>query len=179
MKTAIILGSSRSQGNTSALAQVIRQELSSDYFDLNDFNIAPFCYDNNYQDDFAELINTLLGYQRLIFASPIYWYSASGPMKIFLDRLTDLLSFDKDKGRLLRGKSAALIATGADTNPPDCFEQAFAMSFRYLGITYEGMSYCYCNDEFDLRQHNNAITDFVEKLKLSTFSTTFDSTLDT
>lgn len=48
MNTAIILGSSRSQGNTSSLAGVIKESLDADYFDLNDFVISPYCYDNSF-----------------------------------------------------------------------------------------------------------------------------------
>ena len=164
MNTAIILGSSRSQGNTSALAGVIKESLGADYFDLNDFVIAPYCYDNSYQDDFAELIDKLLSYNRLIFASPMYWYSASGQMKIFLDRLSDLLGFEKDKGRLLRGKSVALLATGVDETPPSCFEQMFAMSFKYLGMKYQGMNYCSCKNEFRFSDHQASIETFISKI---------------
>ncbi len=165
MKTAIILGSSRSQGNTSALANVLKQQLDCAYYDLNDFQIAPYCYHNSYQDDFAKLMDELLDFQRIIFATPMYWYSASGQMKIFLDRLSDLLSFDKDKGRQLRGKSAVLIATGGDASPPSCFEQMFAMSFKYLGMQYQGMNYCSCSSEFNLAEHRSAIDDFIVRIR--------------
>lgn len=166
MKTAIVLGSSRSNGNTSALSLSLVNELNADYFDLNQFVIQPFAYDNNYQDDFAGLISRLLDYDRLIFASPMYWYSASGQMKIFFDRLSDLLSFRQEQGRRLRGKEVALIATGNDLVPADCFEQMFALSFNHLGMDYLGMLYCCCQHGFVLEQHQLAITEFIVDKRL-------------
>ncbi|TKB44887.1 flavodoxin family protein [Thalassotalea mangrovi] len=164
MKTAIILGSSRSHGNTSQLAHYAKQVINADYFDLRNYEISPFDYNNQYQDDFNQLISTLLQYEQLIFATPMYWYSASAQMKLFLDRLSDLLSFDKDKGRLLRGKQAALLATGSDIKPPECFEQVFKLSFNYLGINYKGMSYCSCPGDIDLDSHRDNINALMNKL---------------
>ncbi len=43
-------------------------------------------------------------YDVLIFATPVYWYSMSGIMKVFFDRITDLLTIKKDIGRKLKGK---------------------------------------------------------------------------
>ena len=43
-------------------------------------------------------------YDTWIFVTPVYWYSMSGQMKIFLDRITDLLKWHKDEGRKIRGK---------------------------------------------------------------------------
>lgn len=161
MKTAIILGSSRSHGNTAALAKFVCAEVKAEYFDLANYHIAPFSYDNDYQDDFSRLVDQLWQFDRLILATPMYWYSASAQMKVFLDRLSDLLSFDKDKGRALRGKSAALLATGVNPIPADCFEQMFALTFHYLGMGYQGMKYCVCPSSFELSDHKQAIQAFI------------------
>jgi multimeric flavodoxin WrbA len=142
MKTAILLGSSRSQGNTAQFAKAVGNKLDADYYDLNDYQIGVYDYNNaNASDDFQPLMDTLLRYERLVLASPVYWYSASAQMKVFLDRLTDLLEFNKDKGRLLRLKKAVLLATGHNQSAPACFEQMFASTFHYLGMDYQGMLY--------------------------------------
>ncbi len=161
MKTAIILASSRSSGNTGALANVMKSELNAQLFDLADYQIAPFCYDNSNKDDFLPLVDKLLVFDRLIFATPMYWYSASAQMKMFIDRISDLLSFQKDKGRALRGKSVGLLATGHDDFPADCFEQMFELTFQYLGLNYLGMNYCSCKAGFELSEHQTKIDNFV------------------
>ncbi len=165
MKTAILLGSSRSAGNTSQLARYVSEELPAAYFDLADYEIAPFSYANQYQDDFKGLITQLLQYEQLILASPVYWYSVSAQMKLFLDRITDLLNYYPVQGRLLRGKSIGVLATGLKDAPPDCFEQMFKLTFEYLGMKYKGMGYCSAPDSLNLREHKVTIETFINKVR--------------
>ncbi|NMH58666.1 flavodoxin family protein [Alteromonas ponticola] len=162
MKTAIILGSSRSNGNTHAFGRQVAILLNADFYDLAHYQISPFDYDNRYQDDFAALIEQLLRYDQLIFASPVYWYAASAQMKVFLDRLTDLLNFHKDDGRQLRGKRTGLLATGVEPCAPDCFEQMFKLTFEYLGMDYQGMGYCCTPDNFAISEHGATVKVFAE-----------------
>ncbi|MCW8092025.1 flavodoxin family protein [Alteromonas sp. ASW11-130] len=164
MKTAIILGSSRSNGNTNAFARQVEKRIGADFFDLADYQIAPFDYHNSYEDDFAGLIAQLLRYKQLIFASPVYWYAASAQMKVFLDRLTDLLNFHKDEGRQLRGKRVGLLATGIKPIAPNCFEQMFKLTFEYLGMEYKGMGYCCTRDTFELTTHGATVNGFVDSI---------------
>ncbi|ABE54728.1 NADPH-dependent FMN reductase [Shewanella denitrificans OS217] len=92
MSIAIVLGTSRSDGNTSALANEFAQATGANVFPLSDFSILPFDYEfKNTSDDFLLLINQVIKHDIIIFASPIYWYSPSAQMKVFMDRLSDLL----------------------------------------------------------------------------------------
>ena len=49
-------------------------------------------------------------YDTIIFATPVYWYSMSGILKVFIDRITDLLTIEKELGRKLRGKKMAVVS---------------------------------------------------------------------
>ncbi|QOL24572.1 flavodoxin family protein [Thalassotalea sp. LPB0316] len=164
IKTAIILGSARSDGNTAKLVERVASTLSADVFDLNTYRVLPFDYCGSADDDFRVLSSQLLDYHRLIFATPMYWYSASAQMKAFLDRLTDFLREEKDKGRQLRGKHGLLLATGASQAPAPCFEQMFTLTFKYLGMTDEGMLYCDCSNGFDNTTHNVIIDRYLAQL---------------
>lgn len=63
---------------------------------------------NSRNDDYLNLMKQILDkYETLILATPVYWYSMSGIMKVFFDRLTDLLTIEKELGRKLRGKKIA------------------------------------------------------------------------
>jgi hypothetical protein len=62
-------------------------------------------------------------------------------MKVFFDRLTDLITIKKETGKHLRGKSASMIAVGADPTIPDGFEVPFKHTSAYLGIQYKGCTY--------------------------------------
>ena len=79
--------------------------------DLNDFDISYYDYDHkNRQDDFLPLMKKLIErYKTLVFATPVYWYTMSAVMKTFFDRISDLLTIEKDLGRQLRGKNMVLI----------------------------------------------------------------------
>ena len=165
MKTAILLSTSREKGNTSALVSAVSEQNEVEVINLKDYNISPFDYEHkNIGDDFVPLIEELLKYEHIAFASPVYWYSMSAPMKVFFDRLSDLLHVKKEKGRKLRGKSCSIISTGASPEPERSFEETFINSFEYLGMQYRGMLYCYCEDKFFLEEHKPNIDMFMKQI---------------
>ncbi|MFZ6654964.1 flavodoxin family protein [Undibacterium sp. TJN19] len=165
LSTIILLGTSRSTGNTCQLAHAISEKIQARVIDLNDYEIASYDYEfKNQGDDFLALITEVMRYDRIILASPMYWYAPSAQMKIFMDRLSDLLKIQKDLGRQLRKKKAALLGTGCDAVPPACYEQVFKLTFDYLGMDYQGMLYASCEDDFVPAQHATAIQTFSEHL---------------
>ncbi|GAA5133841.1 flavodoxin family protein [Thalassotalea piscium] len=154
MKQVIILGTSRSNGNTHKLVKLYQEYSPADIINLSDYSISPYDYEHkNIDDDFANLIKNALNYDHIIFASPIYWYSMSAQMKIFFDRLSDLLTINKELGRRLRGKTCAILATGLEIKAPKCFEQPFILTANYLGMHYQQMFYCSCNEQFIVQKH--------------------------
>jgi len=165
MKTAIVVGSARNRGNTEQLSLEVASQMPATLFNLSDYKISPFDYEfNHIDDDFLMLMKELLSFDRIILASPVYWYSASGTMKTFLDRLSDLLKVNKDLGRKLRAKPAALLATGCDQVSAPCFEEAFKLSYAYLGMTYQGMLYCCVEDDIDISNYQHQIEQFIGAL---------------
>ena len=137
----IILGSARSHGNTRLLADAVLEYLpGARLFDLNDYRIGPYVYDGAHDtDDFLPLAREMARSEAIIFASPVYWYSMSGPMKIFFDRLTDLTDVAKPVGKSLGGKTAYLLATSGKHEAPDCFEAPFALTAGYFRMGWGGM----------------------------------------
>ena len=111
-KTIIIQGSSRSEGDTNKVVSFLAQSNNFDIVDLHKKNIGHYDYNyDNANDNFIDLITEIITkYETTVFATPIYWYSMSGTLKIFFDRLSDLLRVHKDLGRQLRGKNMAMIS---------------------------------------------------------------------
>ena len=138
MKKVIILGSSRKNGETKKVVAELMRISDWDLIDLMDYNISHFDYEHlNRNDDFIGLIKRITeNYDVLIFATPVYWYSMSGIMKVFFDRLTDLLSIEKDTGRKLRNKYMAVISCSNGDNLQDNFWLPFKKSAEYLGMNY-------------------------------------------
>lgn len=160
-KTAILLGTSNKNGNTSALVDFVATSINASVFKLKDYVISPFDYDHkNIDDDFIPLVKKLLEFDHIIFASPVYWYTMSAQMKIFFDRLSDLLHIKKELGRKLRGLSASVISTGSSQKPERSFEEVFINSFNYLSMDYKGMLYCYCEQKFVLSEHETDINHY-------------------
>lgn len=62
----------------------------------------------------------------------------SGHMKVFFDRLSDLLLIHKDLGRQLRAKQMAVVSCGSDDDLKEGFYMPFKESAAYLGMTYRG-----------------------------------------
>ena len=78
----------------------------------------------------------LSDYDTFILATPVYWYSMSGRMKVFLDRWTDLLTIEKDLGCQLRAKKMAVITSSVGNNLGEQFWLPFVHTANYLGMEY-------------------------------------------
>lgn len=164
MKGLIVLGSSRSDGETSAIAGLVSLKTRFDVIDLLEFDINRFDYNNKFaDDDFIPLIDRLTKTEVIVFATPIYWYSMSGIMKDFIDRLSDLLKFEKDRGRLLRGKKMALISSSSSEDFPDYFLGPFEDTAAYLGMEFLGHLHSW-EVEGDIGVEDTEIDAFVANL---------------
>ena len=139
-KKVIIVGSSRSDGNTSKIANKISKQINADIIDLKDYSISYYDYESkNIEDDFLTLIKSVLEkYDTLIFATPVYWYTMSGIMKVFFDRFSDLIRIEKEIGRKFRGKNMFVISNSDDDTLDYDFHLPFRLSANYLGMKYLG-----------------------------------------
>ncbi len=140
MKRLVIQASSRSDGHTAKMVSHLRDQMPLDLVDLSQLKIGYFDYEfRNQQDDFPQLIKRIAKeYDLIIFATPIYWYSMSAQLKTFLDRISDCLKIDKETGRLLRGKSMALLVCGSDSSEVEGYTIPFEETAKYLGMRYLG-----------------------------------------
>lgn len=142
-RTIIIFGSSDSYGKTRQLVDELRKGTDWDFVDLNTKTIGYFDYEfKNQTDDFIPLMRNIVdNYDLIIFATPVYWYTMSGIMKVFFDRISDLLKVQKSIGRKLRAMEMAVVCSGADTTLVDGFYMPFRESAKYLGMNYIGDYY--------------------------------------
>ena len=63
-----------------------------------------------------------------------------------MDRLTDVVTFDREVGRSLRGRRLGLICSGTDAAPPQGFAEPFALTAKYLGMAFRGVHYAQFRD---------------------------------
>jgi len=166
-KTVIIQGSSRSGGDTNKIVNYMASKNTIDVIDLHNKNIGHYDYEyKNKDDDFIELItNIIKTYDTIIFATPIYWYSMSGVLKVFFDRISDILRIHKDTGRQLRGKNMAMISTSNHDNLIDGFNMPFVESAKYLGMNYLGDIHTYIKNDTLNEKIKLRIDDFIKHIK--------------
>jgi multimeric flavodoxin WrbA len=136
----IIIGSSRKNGNTTQIVSEISNQTNIEVVNLSDYSFSYYDYESkNREDDFFQLAKGIIEkYDTLIFATPVYWYSMSGIMKVFFDRFSDLIRIEKETGRLLRGKNMAVISNSHDSELDYDFYIPFKKSAEYLGMNYLG-----------------------------------------
>jgi multimeric flavodoxin WrbA len=147
-KILVLNGSSRENGNTEQLTDLILEGVSCTCINIRDFLIQPIV-DKRHDpegfttvaDDYDQIIELVRQHDVLIFATPIYWYGMSGHMKQFIDRWSQSLrdtrfSFKEE----MKKKKAFVIICGGD-NPyikglP--LIQQFQYIFQFMGIEYMG-----------------------------------------
>lgn len=142
MSIAVLLASSRSDGNTRKLVDLALGARSFAFEDLRTLRIGHYAYDeSNDSDDFMPLVRRLEGHDTWVIATPLYWYTMSAHAKAFIDRLADLLTRHKDEGRRLRGKRLAVMCSGTDQAAPGAFAEPFVLTASYLGMEFRGVHY--------------------------------------
>ena len=159
MHVCILMGSPRLCGNTAELCKPFIDEfrlhnVEVEYITLHDKNIAPClgCYccqnvENEYgcsqTDDMQSIVDCILKADILIFATPIYTWQATPPMKAVMDRMYGLNKFyGTAKRNVLNGNQAyALIATcGYDLDfGAGLLDEAIRRWCRHSGLPYLGM----------------------------------------
>ncbi len=141
-----ILGTADGGANTrSVLNDFLSRFDNHETVNLNEVLVAPFVYDRSKHssaDVFFGLVEKMIAADRIVLATPVYWYAMSGPMKDFIDRFSDLLSGPlKAKAEMLYGKKIQILATGYDQALPMGFEVPFAGTAIYFGLDYMGATY--------------------------------------
>ncbi|UQD51264.1 flavodoxin family protein [Bacillus methanolicus] len=122
MKIIVLNGSTRDNGNTEFLARLAVEGKEAKIVNLKDMQILPISDKRHdpqgfqpLHDDYETLIKTVLEYDAILFATPIYWYGMSGIMKNFIDRWSQSLR-DKELNfkEKMKNKKAYVVACGGD-----------------------------------------------------------------
>ena len=163
-KVIIIVGSSRNDGDTKKLVEELTNISGFDDIDLNDYNFSYYDYHHhNADDDYIDLMRNLIAnYETFLFATPVYWYAMSGIMKVFFDRITDLLDNEKELGRQLRTKKMAVITCSIGNNLGEHFWLPFIETANYLGMKYIGNLHT-ISDQIDKQELKKFIDNLLEK----------------
>lgn len=160
MNICILMGSMRKDGNTKTLLRPFIEELKDkkvtvQYIWLYDKYIEPcrscFACQNiegktgcSINDEMNDIYGPILESDCIVFATPIYSWFCTAPMKAVIDRLFCMNKFygnTKTQYGLWQGKYCAVISTcGYDIeNGADLFEEAIKRLAKHSYLNYIGM----------------------------------------
>nr|WP_106781728.1 flavodoxin family protein [Lysinibacillus timonensis] len=149
MKIVAFIGSSRPNGNTELLTDVLMEDIEYKKVYLRDLTIQPIMDMRHtaegfqiVNDDYDKIIEVILESNILIFSTPIYWYSTSGLMKNMIDRISQAIRDDRypNLKEHLKSVETFVVAVGGD-NPrikglP--LIQQFKYTFDFLNMPFTG-----------------------------------------
>ncbi len=146
-----VMGSPRKNGNTQTIVSSFLDGVRSsgaqtDLAVLADLHIKECdgchtCWQGNpcsKKDDMLSLYHRIIAADIIVFGTPVYWFSPTALMKLFIDRL---VYFNSPKNRaLVRGKSVVLIIPFEDTTIETArpTEEIFEKSLDYLEMKLIG-----------------------------------------
>ncbi|MBD1371513.1 NAD(P)H-dependent oxidoreductase [Hazenella sp. IB182357] len=148
MKIVTLLGSSRDEGNSEALAQHVCAGLDVEWIKLRDLHIKPVVDQRHDEsgftpviDDYDRTIQTVMEADLIIFATPLYWYGMSGILKNFIDRWSQSLRDSRYDFRAnMLNKPCYVLITGGDavhlTGLP--LVQQFNYIFDFMSMDMKG-----------------------------------------
>jgi len=159
MKFCVIIGSPRLNGNTAELlkpfvTELVENECEVDYITLADKNIQPCSgcracqnvadeYGCVIKDDVLMIMESIINSDCVVFATPIYTWFCTAPMKALLDRHYGLNKYygKAARGSLWEGKKVAIIAThGYDAKyATEPFEVGVIRLCEHSKLQYVGM----------------------------------------
>lgn len=154
----VIYASSRQKGMTFQAVTEAMNGINYDFIDLADYQISFYDYEHkNKDDDFLPLMERIVAYDNIILASPVYWYAPSAQMKIFIDRLSDLLFLRADLGQKLAGKNMYVLASYGTDFPKGytAFEIPLSMTAQYMNMHFGGCFYYWNNEAASKRQETS------------------------
>lgn len=144
MSVIVFHGSTREHGNTELLTyRAIPKEIGTHIY-LRDYNVKPIIDQRHDEqgfdgidDDHRFLIDQLLKHDTIVFSTPIYWYSMSGLMKIFIDRWSQILrdpNYSHFREELSK-KDVYAIIVGGDN--PSIKGLPLVQQFQYICQFYQ------------------------------------------
>ena len=160
MKICILMGSMRKNGCTEMLMrplveQLKAQDVQVEYIWLCDKKLEPckscfVCQNIDYvpgcsiKDDMEQIYKSILGADCIVYATPIYSWFCTAPMKVVMDRLFCMNKFygnTKEHYSLWKNKKLAIVAAcGYEVERgADLFEEAIKRGAIHGNLDYIGM----------------------------------------
>jgi multimeric flavodoxin WrbA len=176
-KIVVMKGSPRKNGNSATLAEQVAAGAEAvgakvESFYLHGMDIQPcdacdVCQgvadvDCVIEDDMQVLYPKLREADAIVYASPIYWFTVSAQMKLFMDRCYGMGSdIDEPEEHALAGKRIGIVLTYGGDDPFDSGAvnaiRTFQDMFDYVPAEIVGMVYGYASDAGEIRKNQEVM----------------------
>ena len=106
-KIIFMNGSPNKSGNTFRIGEEILKGISHDILQMSDYKVSQ--YGQVYEDDeINKIFEKIKNVDTIVIGTPVYWYTVSGIVKTFIDRLYLL-----PEAEVLKGKNLYFFAQGS------------------------------------------------------------------
>ena len=175
-KVLIVKGSPRARGNSASLAEQVAagardagaqvEEVYLHGLDIRPCDGCDFCQGAAdmgcaIEDDMQMLYPKIRGADAIVYASPVYWFTVSAQLKLFMDRCYALGGgSDYVASHALAGKRIGIVLTYGGDDPFDSGAvnaiRTFQDVFNYIRAEIVGMVYGYASEAGEVR-HNEEL----------------------
>jgi multimeric flavodoxin WrbA len=158
-KILIISGSPKKDGNTDQLIRWFREGAEMQGAEITVANAASLKLKANgctscrmcqtkseygcvIKDEASDVIMQMIDADVVVFATPLYFFSASAQIKAVLDRMFSLYKWDNAKNSMetvLKGKTLVLIASAYENVGLACLAEPFRLTAEYSGMKFESL----------------------------------------
>jgi len=158
-KILIISGSHKKHGNTAALIDWVCEGAKAKGGEIEIINASRLkpkvigctscrkCqeikeYKCIINDEISPVLKKMIAADVIVFATPLYFFAASAPIKTVIDRMFSLYKWDNDTDEFetpLRGKTLALIASAYEDVGLDTLAQPFKLTADYTGMKFKSL----------------------------------------
>ena len=106
-KIIFMNGSPNKSGNTFRIGEEILKGINHDILQMSDYKVSQ--YGQVYEDDeINKIFEKIKNVDTIVIGAPVYWYTVSGIVKTFIDRLYLL-----PEAEMLKGKNLYFFAQGS------------------------------------------------------------------
>ena len=158
-KILIISGSPKKDGNTATLIKWFSQGARSRQARIEVVNAAFLKYKTNgctacracqkraeyeciIKDEASPVLAKMAAADMIVFATPLYFFSASAQTKLILDRMFSLYKWDNETDKFttpLKGKTMVLIASAYEDVGLDALAKPFKLTADYTGLKFRSL----------------------------------------
>jgi multimeric flavodoxin WrbA len=176
-KIVIVKGSPRRQGNSAILAEQVAAGAEAagaavESFYLHGMDIQPCdacdscqgveAIDCVIEDDMQLLYPKLRAADAIVYASPVYWFTVSAQLKLFMDRCYGMWrDIDGSEEHVLAGKRIGVLLTYAGDDPFDSGAinaiRMFQDAFDYVPAEIVDIVYGYASDVGEIRKNEDVM----------------------